>query len=102
MDELMKQHLKKTLGKNIRFLRKNTKVPKGELKKLTVMSQGQLAKRIGSIEQQVSKWELAKNELSAIQIYKISQIFGVSVDSLYDDNLNKSYYSKNLDNDIYA
>jgi hypothetical protein len=52
-------------------------------------------------EQQVSKFELATNQMSASQVYKVAKIFDVSVDSLFGD-LTKSDYKKTIKYDIYA
>jgi hypothetical protein len=49
----------------------------------------------------VSKFELAKNQMSAIQLYKVAKTFDVSVDSLFED-LTKSDYKKTIKQDIYA
>ena len=95
-----KQDIVNTLASNIKFLRINTKVeqPTGKIK---YMTQKDFAQMIGSIEQQISKFELAKNEMSASQIFKISRIFDVSVDKLFDAELIKSDYNKVIKNDIY-
>ena len=87
------------LASNIKFLRINTKVeePFGKVK---YMSQRHLAEFMGSITQQISKFELGKNELGASQLYKIAKIFGVSVDSLYDAELPKKEFNKTIMNDI--
>ena len=94
-----RQSITNILASNIKFLRINTKVeePFGKVK---YMSQRHLAEFIGSITQQISKFELGKNELGASQLYKIAKIFGVSVDSLYDTELNKKEFSKTIMNDI--
>jgi transcriptional regulator with XRE-family HTH domain len=65
------------------------------------MTQKDFAQMLGSIEQQISKFELGKNKMSAIQVYKISKIFDISVDSLFGD-LTKSDYNKIIKQDIYA
>jgi len=66
------------------------------------MTQKQLANYMGKdCEQQVSKFELGINELSATQIYTISKLFGISTDLLYQDNFKHSYFSKQINNDIY-
>jgi transcriptional regulator with XRE-family HTH domain len=63
------------------------------------MTQKELANYMGKdCEQQVSKFELGNNELSATQIYSISKLFEVSVDSLFGD-LTKSDYKKTINND---
>jgi hypothetical protein len=49
----------------------------------------------------VSKFELAKNQMSAIQLYKVAKTFDVSVDSLFTD-MTKSDYKKTIKQDIYA
>jgi len=48
-----------------------------------------------------SKFELAKNQMSAIQLYKVAKTFDVSVDSLFTD-MTKSDYKKTIKQDIYA
>ena len=96
-----RQSIINTLASNIKFLRINTKVEEPITGKVRYMSQRQLAEFIGSITQQVSKFELAKNQMSAIQLYKVSKLFEVSLDSLFGD-LTKSDYKKTIKQDIYA
>jgi len=97
-----KRDIINTLASNIKFLRINTKVEEPITCKVKFMSQRQLAEFMGSITQQVSKFELAKNQMSASQLYKISKIFDVSVDKLFDANLIKSDYTKLIKQDIYV
>ena len=89
------------LASNLRYLRINTKVEEPMTLKTKFMSQRQLAEFLGSATQQVSKFELGTNQMSATQIYKVSKIFDVSVDSLFGD-LTKSDYKKTIKYDIYA
>ena len=96
-----RQDIVNTIASNVKFLRINTKVEEPITGKVRYMSQRQLAEFIGSITQQVSKFELAKNQMSAIQLYKVSKLFEVSVDSLFGD-LTKSDYKKTIKNNIYA
>jgi transcriptional regulator with XRE-family HTH domain len=94
-----RKELNKTLGTNIKFLRRNTKVRNVVSNKYKFMTQKELANYMGKdCEQQVSKFELGNNELSATQIYSISKLFEVSVDSLFGD-LTKSDYKKIINND---
>ncbi len=89
------------LASNLRFLRINTKVEEPMTLKTKFMSQRQLAEFLGSATQQVSKFELGTNQMSATQVYKVAKIFEVSVDSLFGD-LTKSDYKKTIKYDIYA
>jgi transcriptional regulator with XRE-family HTH domain len=89
------------LASNLRYLRHNTKVEEPITGKVKYMSQRQLAEFIGSATQQVSKFELATNQMSAVQLFRVSKIFEVSVDSLFGD-LTKSDYKKTIKQDIYA
>ena len=91
-----------TLASNLRFLRINTKVEEPITGKIKYMSQRQLAEFIGSATQQISKFELGTNQLSAVQLYKVGKVFGLSVDKLFDANLIKSDYNKTIKQDIYA
>jgi transcriptional regulator with XRE-family HTH domain len=94
-----RKELNKMLGTNIKFLRRNTKVRNIVSNKFKFMTQKELANYMGKdCEQQVSKFELGNNELSATQIYSISKLFEVSVDSLFGD-LTKSDYKKIINND---
>ena len=95
-----RQSITNTLASNIKFLRINTKVEKFN-GKVKYMTQKDFAQMLGSIEQQISKFELAKNQMSAIQLYKVSKVFGVSVDNLFTD-MTKSDYKKTIKQDIYA
>ena len=96
-----RQDIVNKIASNVKFLRINTKVEEPITGKVRYMSQRQLAEFIGSITQQVSKFELAKNQMSAIQLYKVSKLFEVSVDSLFGD-LTKSDYKKTIKQDIYC
>ena len=89
------------LASNLRYLRINTKVEEPMTLRTKFMSQRQLAEFLGSATQQVSKFELGTNQMSATQIYKVAKIFDVSVDSLFGD-LTKSDYKKTIKYDIYA
>ena len=97
-----RSELNKILGANIKFLRRNTKVRNVVTNKFKFMTQKELANYMGkNCEQQVSKFEIGNNELSASQIYIISKLFAISVDSLFGD-LTKSDYKKTIKQDIYA
>jgi transcriptional regulator with XRE-family HTH domain len=90
------------LASNLRYLRINTKIEQPMSGKIKYMSQKDLAEMMGiGCEQQVSKFELATNQMSASQVYKVAKIFDVSVDSLFGD-LTKSDYKKTIKYDIYA
>ncbi len=91
-----------TLASNLRYLRHNTKVEEPITGKIKFMSQRQLAEFIGSATQQVSKFELGTNQLSAVQLYKVGKVFGLSVDKLFDASLIKSDYSKIIKQNIYS
>ena len=90
------------LASNLRYLRINTKIEQPMSGKIKYMSQKDLAEMMGiGCEQQVSKFELATNKMSASQVYKVAKIFDVTVDSLFGD-LTKSDYKKVIKFDIYA
>ena len=97
-----KRSINNTLASNIKFLRINTKVEQPITGKVRYMSQRQLAEFIGSITQQISKFELATNQLSASQLYKIAKLFDLPVDKLFDENLPKSVYTKTIKQSIYT
>ena len=90
------------LASNLRYLRINTKVEEPITGKIRFMSQRHLAEFLGTnCEQQISKFELGTNQMSSYQIYKVSKVFGVSVDNLFTD-MTKSEYKKTIKQDIYA
>ena len=95
-----RQSITNTLASNIKFLRINTKVEKFD-GKVKYMTQTDLASYLNSKTQQVSKFELAKNQMSAIQLYKLARTFDVSLDILFTD-MTKSDYKKTIKQDIYA
>jgi transcriptional regulator with XRE-family HTH domain len=95
-----RQSITNTLASNIKFLRINTKVEKFD-GKVKFMTQTDLASYLNSKTQQVSKFELAKNQMSAIQLYKLARTFDVSLDILFTD-MTKSDYKKTIKQDIYA
>ena len=95
-----RQGITNTLASNIKFLRINTKIEKFN-GKVKYMTQTDLASYLNSKTQQVSKFELGKNQMSAIQIYKASKVFEVSLDNLFTD-MTKSDYKKTIKQDIYA
>ena len=90
------------LASNLRFLRINTKVEEPMTGKVKYMSQRHLAEFLGSATQQISKFELGTNQMSASQIYKVAKIFDLPIDKLFDENLTKSVYKKIIKYDIYA
>ena len=90
------------LASNLRYLRHNTKVEEPITAKIKFMSQRHIAEMIGSQTQQISKFELGTNQMSATQVYKIAKIFEVSVDNLFDAEFIKSDYKKTIKYDIYA
>jgi transcriptional regulator with XRE-family HTH domain len=95
-----RQSITNRLASNLKFLRINTKVEKFD-GKIKYMTQTDLAEFLNAKTQQVSKFELAKNQMSAIQIFKVSKVFDVSVDNLFTD-LTKSDYNKIIKNNLYA
>jgi transcriptional regulator with XRE-family HTH domain len=97
-----KRDIINTLASNLRFLRINTRVEEPITLKVKFMSQRQLAEFMGSATQQVSKFELGTNVLSSVQLYKISRIFDIKTDKLFDAELVKSDYKKTIKQDIYA
>jgi len=97
-----KQSITNTLASNLRFLRINTQVEEPITTKIRFMSQRQLAEFMGSATQQVSKFELGTNIMSSYQIYKVSRIFDISIDKLFDAQLVKSDYKKTIKQDIYC
>ena len=97
-----KQDIVNKLASNLRYLRHNTKVEEPITAKVKFMSQRHLAEFLGTnCEQQISKFELGTNQMSASQLYKICKIFDISVDSMFED-LTKSDYKKVIKYDIYA
>jgi len=90
-----RSELNKLIGKNIRWLRKNTCMHVNGKK--TKLNQTYLGKFLGIIPQQISKFEIGKNELGAIQIYKYSKFFNVPIDSIYEKELtNHKRYIKEV------
>jgi len=89
------------LASNLRFLRINTKIEEPMTTRIKFMSQKDLAQMIGSATQQISKFELGTNQISASQLYKICKVFDVSTDSMFGD-LTKSDYKKTIKTDIYV
>ena len=96
-----RRSINERLASNLRFLRINTKVEE-PLGKVKYMSQRHLAEFIGSHTQQISKFELGTNQLSASQVYRIAKLFGLPVDKLFDENLPKSVYTKTIKQNIYT
>ena len=89
-----KLELNNLIGKNIRWLRKNTCMyVNGKKAKL---NQTYLGKFLGIIPQQISKFEIGKNELGAIQLYKYSKFFNISTDNMYEKDLINQKYNKQV------
>ena len=91
-----------TLASNLRYLRHNTKVEEPITGKEKFMSQRMLAEFMGLATQQVSKFELGTNIMSSYQIFKVSKVFDISIDKLFDAELVKSVYKKTIKQNIYA
>lgn len=89
-----RKELNKLIGKNIRWLRKNTSIyVKG---KKTILNQTYLGKFLGIIPQQISKFEIGQNELGAVQLYQYSKFFNVPADCLYEKDLINQKYTKEV------
>jgi transcriptional regulator with XRE-family HTH domain len=89
-----RSELNKLIGKNIRWLRKNTcMVVNGKKARL---NQTYLGKFLGIIPQQISKFEIGKNELGAIQLYKYSKFFNIPADTIYEKDLTNQKYNKEV------
>ena len=89
-----RKELNKLIGKNIRWLRKNTSIfVKGKDK---ILNQTYLGKFLGIIPQQISKFEIGKNELGAVQVYQYSKFFNVPMETLYDKDLINQKYKKEV------
>ena len=89
-----RSELNKLIGKNIRWLRKNTCMFVNGRK--TKLNQTYLGKFLGIIPQQISKFEIGKNELGAIQIYKYSKFFNIPADTIYEKDLTNQKYNKEV------
>jgi transcriptional regulator with XRE-family HTH domain len=90
------------LASNLRYLRINTKIEESMSGKIKYMSQKDLAEMLGiECEQQISKFELGTIQMSASQLYRISKVFEIPIDSMFED-LTKSDYSKTIKYNIYT
>lgn len=67
------------VGQNIRHIRL-----------LQGLTQQDLAEEVGIRAQQLQKYETGKDRVSASRLLMVSQVFGVSVEDLYDGAINKS------------
>ena len=67
--------VRKTIGTNIRGMRKEQNLTLGDL-----------AKHLGVSYQQVQKYELGRNSVSAEKLVLIAKVFGCSMDRLCDLN----------------
>ena len=65
-----------------------------ELRKERGLSQEQLAEKVGVSRQTISKWELGETSPDIRQAKLLSQIFGVSLNELTDNNTKEPLYQK--------
>ena len=87
-----RSELKILMGKNLRFLRTNTMIETEDKK--AILNQTELGKFLGITEQQLGRFELSKNELSAVQAYKLSRFFGIEIEELFNPLLSETKYEK--------
>jgi len=87
-----RSELNKLVGRNIRYLRKNTRV--SFRNKQNILNQTDLGKFVGMIPQSISKFEIGLNELGIGQAHKIAKFFNVSIDSLLKEDLSSQKYEK--------
>lgn len=73
------QHVRETLGENIRRERVIRK-----------MTQAELAEKIGTSQMMVSRFEKGKDSPSVWRCYLIANVFGTTIESLLTDQSN--YY----------
>lgn len=90
MDETLK-----TISDNISFLRKGTRTVSANGKTFR-LTQKQLGQFLGVTEQQISKFELGVNTLSALQLFKLAKVFGVSPARFYDNSLRETLFVKQI------
>ena len=90
MDETLK-----TISDNISFLRKSTRTVSANGKTFR-LTQKKLGEMLGVSCQQVSKFELGVNELSALQLFKLAKVFGVSPARFYDNSLRETLFIKQI------
>jgi transcriptional regulator with XRE-family HTH domain len=89
------------LASNLRFLRINTKVKRYN-GKTVYMSQTDLANLVGyKNAQQISKYELGVDQIKATKLYKISKIFDVSIEKLFQEDLPNTKFDKLIELNIY-
>ncbi|WP_333860689.1 helix-turn-helix domain-containing protein [Clostridium sp.] len=74
-----------------------------ELRKVSKLSQEQLAQKLNVTNQAVSRWELGKNYPDILNLVKLCDIYNISLDELIRDDLDfqKSLSSKNRIKGIY-
>ena len=70
----------KQIGKNIKFLRKRLK-----------LSQNDLAEKLSMTRQQIANYEKGDTSIPFASIYKMSEIFNISLDDLISNNLQHSF-----------
>lgn len=66
------------IATNIKYLRKER-----------AWTQKQLAEKLAVSEDTVQKWEKGINRVPVSELVKIREIFGVSLDALVDEKINK-------------
>ncbi len=75
----------KQIGVNIRFLRKKSK-----------LSQNDVASKLNITRQQVANYEKGNTTIPFLSLYKVSEIFNVSIDNLISDRLEEIFDFDNL------
>ena len=102
-----RQSITNTLASNLRFLRINTQVEEPITGKVKYMSQKKLAQFLGTnCEQQISKFELGTNQMSAVQLFKVANELSLtikdgkmdagSIDALVEKAVVKAFQEKDL------
>ena len=96
--------LKKTIGKNLRYLRYRTfRIARNKHNNIThrPLTQSDLGKILGGITfQQIQKYEKGENMIPTLKLIKISDFFNVPMRALCSEKLLSYPYTKSISENI--
>lgn len=87
----MSENIKETVAKNLMYYRKKNKI-----------TQKELADKLGVKHNAISSWENGVNSIDIDTLFRVCQIFGITVNDMYDIKQQPTTLAAHFDGDEYT
>lgn len=87
----MSENIKETVAKNLMYYRKKNKI-----------TQKELAEQLGVKHNAISSWENGVNSIDIDTLFRVCQIFGITVNDMYDIKQQPTTLAAHFDGDEFT